>query len=343
MNPVRRSAARRSLLLAASSTALTTLTALAAGLAAPSAFAQGPQSAASAPYPSRPITIIVGTSAGSTTDGLARAIGQEITSETKIPVIVDNKAGASGGIAAQAAARAPADGYTVFITTNTTQAANPHLFRKLGYDPVKDFAPVGALVKGYLLLVTNPRITARNVTELAAVAKKQPLTFGAGSSSARVASELFQQMTRTQLTYVPYKANPQAIVDLVGGQIDLMIVDLTTSLAQVKAGKLKALGVSSPKRSPLVPDLPTIAEAGLPGYEISYWNAGYLPAGTPAPVIERLNALMQKAMAAPSVRRFVEQNGMEPFTSTPAELAAFQAAEYKRWGEVIKTAGIQPE
>lgn len=343
MNSVRRSAARRSLLLAASTTALTTLTALASGLAAPSAFAQGPQPAASGPYPSRPITIIVGTSAGSTTDGLARAIGQEITTETKIPVIVDNKAGASGGIAAQAAARAPADGYTVFITTNTTQAANPHLFRKLGYDPVKDFAPVGALVKGYLLLVTNPRITARNVTELAAIAKKQPLTFGAGSSSARVASELFQQMTRTQLTYVPYKANPQAIVDLVGGQIDLMIVDLTTSLAQVKAGKLKALGVSSPKRSPLVPDLPTIAEAGLPGYEISYWNAVYLPAGTPAPVIERLNALMQKAMAAPSVRRFVEQNGMEPFTSTPAELAAFQAAEYKRWGEVIKTAGIQPE
>lgn len=328
-------AARRSLVLAA---------ALAAGLATPAVFAQGPQAGpASGPYPSRPITIIVGTSAGSTTDGLARAIGQEITTETRIPVIVDNKAGASGGIAAQAAARAPADGYTVFITTNTTQAANPHLFRKLGYDPVKDFAPVGALVKGYLLLVTNPRIPARNVTELAAAAKKQQLTFGAGSSSARVASELFQQMTRTQLTYVPYKANPQAIVDLVGGQIDLMIVDLTTSLPQVKAGKLKALGVSSPKRSPLVPDLPTIAEAGLPGYEISYWNAVYLPAGTPAPVVERLNALMQKAMTAPAVRRFVEQNGMEPFTSTPAELAAFQAAEYKRWGEVIKTAGIQPE
>ncbi|MDH0864288.1 tripartite tricarboxylate transporter substrate binding protein [Mitsuaria sp. GD03876] len=325
MNPIRRAAALSLL----SSACLVSL----------GAFAQG----APAAYPSRPITIVVGSSPGSTTDGLARAIGTEITAATKVPVIVDNKAGASGGIAAQSVARAAADGYTLFMTTNTTQAANPHLFRKLAYDPVKDFAPVGALVKGYLLLVTNPRIAARNVTELSAIAKKQQLTFGAGSSSARVAAELFQQMTRTQLTYVPYKANPQAMVDLVGGQVDLMIVDLTTSLPQVKAGKLKALGVSSPARSPLVPDLPTIAEAGLPGYEISYWNAVYAPAGTPAAVVDRINALMRKAMTAEPVKRFVEQNGMEPFTSTPAELAAFQAAEYQRWGAVIKTAGIQPE
>ena len=294
-------------------------------------------------YPTKPITIVIGSSAGSTTDGLARAIGQEITAETKVPVIVDNKAGASGGIAAQAAARAPADGYTLFITTNTTQAANPHLFRKLAYDPVKDFTPVGALVKGYLLLVTHPNVKAQNVAELVAAAKKQPLTFGAGSSSARVASELFQQMTQTRLTYVPYKANPQAIVDLVGGQIDMMIVDLTTSLPQVKAGKLKALGVSSAKRSPLAPDVPTIAEAGLPGYEISYWNAVYAPAGTPAPVVQRINELMQRALATENVRRFVEHNGMAPFTSTPVELASFQAAEYKRWGSVIKAAGIEPE
>lgn len=298
---------------------------------------------AQAAYPTKPITIIVGSSAGSTTDGLARAIGQEITAQTKQPVVVDNKAGANGGIAAQAVAHAAPDGYTLFITTNTTQAANPHLFKKLGYDPVKDFAPLGALVKGYLLLVTHPKVQARSVGELVAAAKKQPLTFGAGSSSARVAAELFQQMTQTQLTYVPYKANPPAIVDLVGGQIDMMIVDLTTSLPQVKAGKLKALGVSSPKRSPLVPELPTIAEAGLPGYEMSYWNAVYAPAGTPSPVLERVNELMQKALAAEGVRKFIAQNGMEPFTSTPTELASFQSSEYERWGKVIKAAGIQPE
>jgi tripartite-type tricarboxylate transporter receptor subunit TctC len=311
-----------------------------AALACSAAFSQ-PALADS--YPSKPITIVIGSSAGSTTDGLARAIGQEITAATRQPVIVESKAGAGGGIAAQAVARAPADGYTLFITTNTTQAANPHLFRKLAYDPMKDFAPVGALVKGYLLLVTHPNVKAQNVAELVASAKKKPLTFGAGSSSARVASELFQQMTQTQLTYVPYKANPPAIIDLVGGQIDMMIVDLTTSLPQVKAGKLKALGVSSPKRSPLVPDVPTISEAGLPGYEMSYWNAVYAPAGTPAPVVQRINELMQGAMASETVRRFVEQNGMEPFTSTPAELASFQVAEYKRWGAVIKAAGIEPE
>ncbi len=294
-------------------------------------------------YPSKPVTIVVGSSPGSTTDGLARAIAQEITAETKVPVIVDNRAGASGGIAARAVALSAPDGYTLFITTNTTQAANPHLFKKLAYDPVKDFAPVGALVKGYLLLVTHPSIKANNVGELVAAAKNKPLTFGAGSSSARVAVELFQQMTHSQLTYVPYKANPPAIIDLVGGQIDMMIVDLTTSLPQVKAGKLRALGVSSPKRSPLVPDLPTIAEAGLPGYEMSYWNAVYAPAGTPKPVLDRINALMQSALATEGVRRFVAQNGMEPFTSTPAELASFQAAEFDRWGKVIKAAGIEAE
>jgi tripartite-type tricarboxylate transporter receptor subunit TctC len=296
-------------------------------------------------FPARPITLVVGSSAGSTTDGLARAIAQELTAETRQPVIVDNKAGAGGGIAAQAVARSAPDGYTLFVTTNTTQAANPHLFRKIAYDPVKDFAPVGALVKGYLLLVVHPSVKANSVAELIALAKKEPgkLSFGAGSSSARVAAELFQQMTGARLTYVPYKANPPAVIDLVGGQIDLMIVDLTTSLPQVKAGKLKALGVSSARRSPLVPDVPTIAESGLPGYEMSYWNAVYAPAGTPEPVVARLDELMQKAMKAEPVRRFVAQNGMEPFTSTPAELAAFQAAEFKRWGGIIKAAGIEPE
>jgi tripartite-type tricarboxylate transporter receptor subunit TctC len=296
-------------------------------------------------FPAKPITIVVGSSAGSTTDGLARAIAHELTSETGQPVIVDNKAGAGGGIAAQAVARAAPDGYTVFMTTNTTQAANPHLFKKLTYDPVKDFTPVTALVKGYLLMVTHPGVKAGNVSEFIALAKKEPgkLNFGAGSSSARVAAELFQQMTGTRLIHVPYKANPNAIVDLLGGQIDMMIVDLTTSLPHVKAGKLKALGVSSAKRSPLVPDLPTISEAGLPGYEMSYWNALYAPANTPDAVVRRLNALMLKAVAAEPVRTFIYRNGMEPYTSTPAELATFQAAELERWGRIIKEAGIQPE
>ena len=309
---------------------------LSAGMLAP---------AAAQTYPAKPITIVIGSSPGSTTDGLARAIGAEITKEVGQPVIVDSRAGASGGIAAQAVARAAPDGYTLFMTTNTTQAANPHLFKKLAYDPMKDFAPVSLLVKGYLLLVVHPGVKANNVQELVALAKKKPgqLNFGEGSSSARVATELFKQMAGVQLNHVPYKANPPAVIDLVSGQTDLMTVDLTTSLPQVKAGKLRALGVTSPKRSPLVPDIPTLAESGLPGYEASYWNALYAPAATPAPVVRRLNELVHRAMASEGVKRFVEQNGMELALSTPEELGRFQQGEFDRWGRIIKAANIQPE
>ena len=296
-------------------------------------------------YPVKPITIIIGSTPGSTTDGLARSMGLQITRETGQPVIVDNRAGAFGGIAAQAVARAAPDGYTLFITTNTTQAANPHLLKKLPYDPIKDFAPVGRLVQGYMLMVVNPAVKAQNVGEFIALAKKDPgkLSFGSGSSSARVAVELFQHMSGTKLNYVPYKANPPAVMDLVAGQTDLMIVDLTTSLPQVKAGKLRALGVSSPKRSALVPGVPTIAESGLPGYEANHWNALYAPAGTPPAVVSRLNDLMRRAMAAEPLRQFAEQNGMEVAVTSPEELGRFQLQELERWGRIIKDAGIQPE
>lgn len=301
--------------------------------------------AAAQTYPAKPITIVIGSSPGSTTDGLARAVGTQFTKETGQPVVVDSRPGAFGGIAAQMVARAAPDGYTLFMTTNTTQAANPHLVKNLPYNPIKDFAPVGQLVQGYMLMVVNPSLKANNVQDFVALAKKEPgkLSFGSGSSSARVATELFQHMTATRLTYVPYKANPPAVLDLVGGQTDVMIVDLTTSLPQVKSGKLRALGVSSPKRSSLVPDVPTIAEQGLPGYEASYWNALYAPAGTPAPVIQRLNELMRKAMATEPVRRFVADNGMEVTPTSPEELGRFQLAELDRWGRIIKDAGIQPE
>jgi tripartite-type tricarboxylate transporter receptor subunit TctC len=265
-------------------------------------------------FPARPITIVVGSSAGSATDGLARAIGLELTKETGQPVIVDNRAGAFGGIAAQFVARAQPDGYTVFMT------------------------------KGYQLLVVNPQVKANNVAELIAAAKAAPgkLNYGSGSSSAQVATELFQQMTGTRFNYVPYKANPPAVLDLVAGQTELMIADLATTLPHVKAGKLRALGVSSPKRLPLVQGVPAIAES-LPGYEFGYWNALYAPAGTPAPVVQRLNALMHRAIQTPAVQKLVEQAGMEAALSTPEELARFQLAELNRWGQIIKTAGIAAE
>lgn len=296
-------------------------------------------------FPAKPITIIIGSTPGSTTDGLARLMGAQITKETGQTVIVDNKAGAFGSIAAQAVARATPDGYTLFITTNTTQAANPHLLKKLIYDPIKDFSPVGRLVQGYMLMVVNPAVKAQTVGEFIALAKKDPgkLNYGSGASSVRVAVESFQHMTGTKMNYIPYKANPLAVMDLVAGQTDMMIVDLTTSLPHVKTGKLRALGFSGAKRSPLVPDVPTIDEAGVPGYTANHWNALYAPAGTPPAVVARLNELMRSAMATEPLRQFAEQNGMEVAVTSSEELAQFQLAELDRWGRIIKTAGIEPE
>ncbi|WP_311224005.1 MULTISPECIES: tripartite tricarboxylate transporter substrate binding protein [unclassified Acidovorax] len=311
-------------------------------LAAAAAAAASPALAQT--YPAKPITIIIGSTPGSATDGLARAIGAEVTKATGQAVVVESRAGAFGGIAAQYVAKANPDGYTLFMTTNTTQSANPHLLQKIGYDPIKDFEPVALLAKGYMALVVHPQVKAQNVAELVALAKASPgkLNYGSGSSSARVAMELFQQSTGTQFNYVPYKANPPAVLDLVGGQIDLMIVDLTTSLPQVKAGKLRALGMSSPARSPLVPEVPAISEA-LPGYQFGYWNALYAPAGTPAAVVQRLSDLMRAAVATPTVAQVIEKTGQEAAFMLPKELATFQSSELQRWGKIIRDAGIQPE
>src|SRR6186997_3602959 len=221
----------------------------------------------SADYPDKQFTFVVPFAAGSATDQLARSLGQEVTRITKQAVIVDNKPGASGFIGAEAVKKAAPDGYTVFITTNTTQAANEHLFKKLPYDPVKDFLPVTGLGKGGQIMIVNTSLPAKSVAEFIALAKAQPgkISFGSGSSSSRVAGELFQQMAGVELLHVPYKSNPLAITDLLGGQIDFMITDTSTGVPQIKGGKLRALGVSTAKRSPLEPDLPTISEAGLKG------------------------------------------------------------------------------
>ena len=296
-------------------------------------------------FPEKPITFIVPFAAGSATDQFARALGQSITEQTKQAVVVDNKAGASGQIAAQAAAKSAADGYTVLITTNTTHAANEHLYKKLPYDPVKDFAPVTGLGKGGQVLVVRSDAPYKSVADLLAKAKKEPnkLSFGSGSSSSRVAGEMFKQLSATEILHVPYKSNPNAITDLLGGQIDMMITDTATGVPQIKGGKLRALGVSTIKRIPMLPDVPTIDEAGVKGYDMSYWFAAYVPAGTPAPVVARLNELLVNAVKSAPAKQFFEGSGAEGWTSTSAELAKFQAAETQKWGKVIKAAGIEPE
>ena len=301
--------------------------------------------AAMAEFPDKPLTFIVPFAAGSATDQLARALGQAVTLETRQPVVVDNKPGANAFIGAQAAAKAPKDGYTVFIATNTTHAANEHLFKKLPYDPVKDFEPVTLLSKGGQILIVNNSLPVSNVQELIKLARSKPgkLSFGSGSSSSRIAGELFKQMTGTFIVNIPYRSNPPAVTDLIGGQIDLMITDMTTGLPQVKAGKVKALGVSTSKRTPLAPELPTISEAGVKGYEMSFWFAAYVPAGTPVPVVARLNEILAKANRSQTVTGFYAQSGFDLMGGSPEDLRRFQAAESENWQKIITTAGIPKE
>ena len=296
-------------------------------------------------YPSKPITFVVPFAAGSATDQLARALGQSVGDQSKQPVIVDNKGGASGMIAAAQVAKAAPDGYTVLITTNTTHAANEHLYKKLSYDPVKDFAPITGLGKGGQVLVVRTDAPYKNVMDLVAAAKKTPgkLSFGSGSSSSRTAGEMFKQLSGTDILHVPYKSNPNAITDLLGGQIDFMITDTSTGVPQVKGGKLKALGVSTTERNPLLPEVPTIAEAGVKGYDMGYWFAAYAPAGTPPAAVAKLRELLAAATQSAGAKNFFDSSGSVAWTTSPEALAKFQADETAKWGKVIKAAGIEPE
>ena len=301
--------------------------------------------AAAQDYPTKPITLIVPFGPGSGTDQLARVIGQALSEQAKVPVVVDNKAGASGFLAAQYVAKAAPDGYTVLVTTNTTHAANEHLFKKLPYDPVRDFSPVALLSKGYMLMVVKPDAPYKTVGDLIAAARKSPgkLNFGSGSSSSRVASEMLKQLTHTDMVNVPYKSNPLGLTDLIGGQVDFMIADTPTTLPQVEGGKLRALAVSGTRRLPGAPNIPTVAEAGVKDYDMSFWTGVYLPPGAPPALVKRLNDMLSKAVATEGFKAFNAKTSGEIAFSSPEELARFQAAESKKWGQVIRAAQIQPE
>jgi tripartite-type tricarboxylate transporter receptor subunit TctC len=296
-------------------------------------------------YPARPVTFIVPFAAGSATDQLARALATSVTQETRQAVIVDDRPGASGMMAAQAAAKGPADGTMVLITTNTTHAADEHLFKKMPYDPVKDFEPVTGLGTGGQVLVVKADSPYKTVADLVADAKKNPgkLSFGSGSSSSRVAGEMLKQLTHTEIIHVPYKSNPNALTDLLGGQITFMITDTATGVPQIKGGKLRALGVSTTKRVAMLADVPTLDEAGVKGYDMSYWFAAYVPAGTPAPIVARLRELLINGTRSTAAKSFFETTGSDAWTTTSDGLAKFQASESQKWGKVIKAAGIEPE
>ncbi len=296
-------------------------------------------------YPSKPITFVVPFAAASATDQIARVLGQQLAGELKGSVIVDNKPGAGGIMAAQAVANAAADGHTIFITTNTTHAANEFLFKHLPYDPVKDFTPVALLRKTYQAIFVHPKLPVTRVTDLVDLARKQPgkLTFGSGSSSSRMAGELFKQLANVDILHVPYKSNPQVMTGVMGNEVDLAILDTGTGMPLASSGKVRAIAVTGKERLVRFPELPTIDESGLKGYEMSSWTAVYLPRNAPKALVTRLNELFLKAMYSPAVTQLLNTSGTVLTTSTPEGLAKFQAEETAKWGRIIRSAGIQPE
>lgn len=304
-----------------------------------SAHAQGAVDA----YPSKPIRFIVAFPAGSATDQVARLVAPQITKATGQPVIVDNRGGASGFIACEAVAKAPADGYTVLFTTGTTHAANPSLYRKLPYDPVKDFAPVTPTSLSAFVLVVAPGFPAQSVADLARLAKSRPgkYTFASGNAPSRIGGEMFRMMAGVDLLHVPYRGAPQAMADLLGGQIDMIWSDLRTAIPQVQTGKLKALAVTGRTRLPTLPAVPTMIEQGYTDYLLANWSGAYLPAGTPPAIVARLNALIQAAVRADQAAH--ENAGGEVQLTSPDDFARLQARDAAMWARTVKAAGIEPE
>ena len=311
---------------------------LALMLASAGASAQG--------YPTKPIRLVVPYPAGGPLDIMARAIGQKLSEAWKQPVVVDNRAGAGGNIGADFVAKSAPDGYTLLMGAVATHAINPSLYSKIPYDPVKDFAPVALVAQVPNILVVNPAVPAKTVRELIALARAQPgtLNFGSGStgSTGHLAGELFNTMAGVKMVHIPYKGAAPATADLLGGQVQLMFDNLASALPNVKAGKLRALAVTTLARSPAIPELPTIAESGLPGFDLTTWFGLLVPAGTPPEIVARLNAEIVRALDAKDMRERLEKMGAEPLSNnTPERFAAFIRSEAAKYARVVKDSGAK--
>jgi len=297
------------------------------------------------PYPSKPITIVVPFGAGSGTDSIARIIGQYLQNALNQSVVIENKVGASGVLAATYVARAAPDGYTLLMATNSTHSANPHLFKSLSYDPVKDFAPVARAGSYVFMLVVNPAVPARTLPELVAYAKANPgkLTYASGNTTGIVAGETLKSKAGIDVLHIPYKSTPPAINDLLGGRVSMMFIDLAPGLEHVRAGNFRALAVTTKERSALLPDLPSLSEAGIPGYDVTSYAALFAPAGTPKEIVDKLNAEIQKIIANPDAKARIAITGFDAFSGPPETLATFVQSELVNWGKLIKDAGIEPQ
>lgn len=317
---------------------------LALAVAAAGVLALAPAAAmAQAAFPTKPITIVVGFSPGGTTDTLARVVGQAMSRDLGQPVMIDNRPGAGGNIGTQMVARAPADGHTLLMGTVGTHAINQSLYKKMGFDPIKDFQPISRVALVPNLLVAHPSQPFKNVRELIAHAKANPgkINFASSGSgtSIHLSAEMFNQMTGVDMQHIPYKGSAPALTDLLAGQTAIMFDNMPSVISHVKAGKLRPLAVTTPQRSPALPDVPTIAESGVPGYSATSWFGLLAPAGTPAPVVAKLNASILKALADPEVKKKMAEQGAEPHGEKPEQFAEFIRSETAKWGQTVKASG----
>jgi len=296
-------------------------------------------------YPSKPIRYVVPYPAGGPLDIVARVLAQKLNAQFGQPVIVDNRPGAGGNIGADAVAKSPPDGHTILMGAVATHAINPHLYRTLPYDPVRDFTAIALVSQVPNILVVHPSLPVKSVRDLIALAKAKPgaLNFGSGStgSAGHLAGELFKVMAGVDMVHVPYKGAAPAVADLLGGQIQLMFDNLASALPNIKAGRVRAVAVTTERRSPQMPELPTIAESGLPGFDVSTWFGVFAPAGLPSEIVTKLNGAINAALQLPDVRSQLSNLGAEPAAYSPQQFADFVRRELVKYEKVVKASGAK--
>ena len=296
-------------------------------------------------YPSKPIRMVVGFPPGGGNDIIARMIGAKMQETWGQPVLIDNKPGANSIIAAEYVAKSAPDGYTLLVNATGGMSVNPVLYTKLPYDPLKDFVPISMVGIFPLVLVVHPSVPAKSVQELVAYARANPgkLDYSAGSTAFQVATEMLKQMTGTDIRHIPYKGSAAAIAAVIAGDVQMTIVDTPPLVAQIKAGKVKALGVTAAKRAASLPELPTVAESGVPGYEMVLWIGVFAPAGAPREIVSKLNAEIVRIVRLPDIRAELAGMGVDPVGNTSEQMAEWIRREIARFGPVVKAANIQAE
>jgi tripartite-type tricarboxylate transporter receptor subunit TctC len=298
-------------------------------------------------YPTRPITLVVPYAAGGGNDVMARTVAEKMSKSLGQNVVVENRAGAGGSIATRQVARAAPDGYTLVLGGTGSLAVNPTLYSNVGYDPRKDFAPIGLIGTGQLIVLVNPNLPAKTIPELIALAKKEPgkisyASAGVGSG-IHLGVVLFEQMADIKLTHVPYRGTAPALTDLIGGHVQMYFSSIPSAIGIAKEGKVRALAVTGPKRSPVFPGLPTVAEAALPGFEAVLHYGIVAPAGTPKAIVDKLSAALREAVMAPDTKQRMAADGTEPFPSTPEEYAADIDKEETKWSAIVRKSGAKAE